>query len=122
VDTRNWRSDGDAPDPRWSLANERTLLAYSRTALGLLLGGLAVAGSHTAANLPVWVAVLGLPLVALGGAVSIAGRRRFSEAERAMKLGEPMRAPTAATLLALGIFVIAAVGLLVAAIELATSR
>jgi len=36
-----WPTDGDEPDPRWTLANERTLLAYERTALGLLVAGLA---------------------------------------------------------------------------------
>ncbi|MFC5677152.1 YidH family protein [Aeromicrobium endophyticum] len=33
---------GDEPDPRFTLANERTLLAWVRTALGFVAGGLAV--------------------------------------------------------------------------------
>lgn len=34
--------DTDATDPRFSLANERTLLAWSRTIIGLLAGGVAL--------------------------------------------------------------------------------
>jgi len=35
-------SQGDEPDPRFSLANERTFLAWIRTALALLAGGVAL--------------------------------------------------------------------------------
>lgn len=34
-----WRREGQEPDYRFSLANERTFLAWIRTALGLLAGG-----------------------------------------------------------------------------------
>ena len=116
-----WTTGGDEPDPRWSLANERTLLAYSRTALGLVVAGLAIAGSRAAADLPVWFAAIGLPVIALGASLSIAGRRRFFQAQQAMRLGEPLPAPAAASLLPLGIALIGSAGLIVAAIELAAS-
>ena len=35
----SWRSSGREPDYRFSLANERTFLAWIRTALSLLAGG-----------------------------------------------------------------------------------
>jgi putative membrane protein len=116
-----WPAEGEEPDPRWSLANERTLLAYSRTALALVVAGLAIAGSHRIADLPVWVAILGLPVIALGGAVAIVGRRRYIEIQRAMRLGEPLRAPTAASLLPFGIGLFAIAGFVIVAIELARS-
>lgn len=34
-----WRQQGEEPDYRFSLANERTFLAWIRTALALLAGG-----------------------------------------------------------------------------------
>ena len=34
-----WRSEGDDPDYRFTLANERTFLAWIRTALAILAGG-----------------------------------------------------------------------------------
>ena len=54
-----WPTEGDEPDPRWTLANERTLLAYERTALGLLVAGLAVAGSRAVADAPPWLSAMG---------------------------------------------------------------
>lgn len=37
-----WQLEGEDPDYRFSLANERTFLAWIRTALGLLAGGLLI--------------------------------------------------------------------------------
>jgi putative membrane protein len=116
-----WPAEGEEPDPRWSLANERTLLAYSRTALGLVVAGLAIAGSHSVADLPIWVAVLGFPAIALGAAVAIGGRHRFLESQRALRLREPLPAPLLAVLLPLGIGLFAIAGFAVVAIELATN-
>jgi putative membrane protein len=65
-----WPAEGDKPDPRWSLANERTVLAYSRTALAFLVAGLALAGSRDFAQTPWWFAALGIPLTVFGGAVA----------------------------------------------------
>ena len=39
---------GTEPDPRFTLANERTLLAWIRTALGLIAGGADAAASSAA--------------------------------------------------------------------------
>jgi putative membrane protein len=74
----------DVPDPRFLLANERTLLAYERTSIGL----------HVAA-----VGALNLlegtwPNVALGVALLLAsaltagvGWQRYRQAERAIRAG-----------------------------------
>lgn len=35
-----WRREGEEPDYRFSLANERTFLAWIRTALAMLAGGI----------------------------------------------------------------------------------
>lgn len=40
TDDQHWRSQGQEPDYRFSLANERTFLAWIRTALALLAGGI----------------------------------------------------------------------------------
>ena len=40
--TPKWRTEGHEPDVRFSLANERTFLAWIRTALALLAGGVAL--------------------------------------------------------------------------------
>ena len=109
-----WPAEGQEPDPRWSLANERTVLAYGRTALAFVVAGLAVAGSRRVADTPWWLAMLGIPLLLVGGGVALAGSRRFLEAQRAMRTGEPLGPPVVAALLPVLIAVIAAVGCVLA--------
>ena len=48
----NWRQEGEEPDYRFTLANERTFLAWLRTALALLAGGVALdqLGGHLQAS------------------------------------------------------------------------
>ncbi len=116
-----WPTDGDEPDPRWTLANERTLLAYERTALGLLVAGLAATGSQVVADAPLWLSVIGLPLIVLGAAVGLEGRRRFLSAQRAMRNGEPLAAPAVAAFLPWGILAVAACAFVAAAIQLVSS-
>ncbi len=111
---------GEEPDPRWALANERTLLAYERTAVGLLIGGLAVAGGLAIAEAPLWLAVMGFPLLLLGAAVGLEGRRRFLTAQRAMRTGEPLGPPAVAGFLPWGIAAVAAVGAVAAVVELSS--
>lgn len=115
-----WPTDGEEPDPRWSLANERTLLAYQRTGLGLLVAGFAVAGSRSIAEAPTWFAVIGLPLIVLGGVVAVEGRYRFLHAQRAMRNGDPLGLPRASRFLPWGIAAVATVGLVAAVVHLLT--
>jgi putative membrane protein len=105
-----WPVEGDEPDPRWSLANERTFLAYNRTALALIVAGLAVTGSRAAADVPRWLAFFGIPFLALGAYVAVAGRHRMVEAQRAMRMGEPMPAPPLGTVLTVGLVAVAVIG------------
>ena len=111
-----WPAEGQEPDPRWSLANERTVLAYSRTALAFVVAGLAVAGSRRIADTPVWLAMLGIPLLAMGSAIAWAGGRRFLAIQRAMRSGEPLGAPTVAALLPVLTAAVAAIGCVIAAV------
>ncbi len=75
----------DAPDAavRDHLANERTLLAWQRTALGVVAIGFlvdrfALEGSGTTFT----ASVLGICMVLLGATVSIVGAYRFVRTER----------------------------------------
>jgi putative membrane protein len=88
------------PDYRFTLANERTFLAYARTALGLDAGGLAAAQflQQSSTYLRLGIAAL---LVALGSAVAVFGYRRWESTQRAMRQGAPL--PPIRLPLALGI-------------------
>ena len=77
------------PDYRFTLANERTFLAYVRTALGLDAAGLAaMAFLHPGAtHLRLMIALV---LVGLGIVVAVLGYRRWAATERAMRRGLPL--------------------------------
>lgn len=122
VEPRRWRSDGEEPDPRWALANERTLLAYERTALGLLVAGLGVVGSRAAVEAPLWLSAMGIPLIVLAAAVGLEGRRRFLRVQRAVRAGEPLPAPVVATFLPWGIAVVALAAAVAGGVQLGASR
>lgn len=77
--------DGDDPDPRLTLANERTFLAWTRTALALVGGGLAVdafTGEVWSATERKIVAVL---LIAAGVVCSAGSFYHWLLVERAMR-------------------------------------
>lgn len=105
-----WPAEGVQPDYRFSLANERTLLAYSRTALAALVAGAALAGTPLLTDGPTWVALLGaLPLLA-AAAIARAARGRFLATERAMRLGTPLPPPVLAVRITQAVVLVALVG------------
>lgn len=116
-----WPTVGEEPDPRWTLANERTFLAYERTALGLLVAGLAVSGSHVLADVPLWLAALGIPLIVLAAAVGVEGHRRFVKTQAAMRTGEPLDPPVMVGFLPWGIAAVATIGIVAAVAQLVAS-
>ena len=82
-------SVGYGIDPRFSFANERTFLAWNRTALALISAGAAAAAFlHT--DLPGAKVVVALPLIVLGAVLAATSYRRWERNERAMRLGEPI--------------------------------
>jgi putative membrane protein len=83
--------EGEAPDPRFTLANERTYLAWNRTALALVGGGLAASQLLHFDSEAVRLFVA-LPPIALGGALAALSYRRWEANEQAMRLGKPLPA------------------------------
>ncbi|MGZ4438465.1 MAG: YidH family protein [Nocardioidaceae bacterium] len=85
-------TDDASPDSRFLLANERTFLAYVRTALALQAAGLAVLQFLTHGHAGVRV-ILGLTLVAAGMTAAVGGWLRFRDNDRRIRAGEPLRTP-----------------------------
>lgn len=100
-------SEDDAarePDYRFTLANERTLLAWIRTALALDAAGLAII--RYAPTLAVTGAreVIGTALVLIGAVIAGTSYRRFVRVDRAIRVGRPLPATALPRLLAVSIF------------------
>ena len=76
--------EGDDPDYRLSLANERTFLAWIRTSLGLLAGGVAVVAVLPSVDHPLLRDAVGLVLLALAVALPPLAYRRWSATEVAL--------------------------------------
>ena len=83
--------EGTEPDDRMSLAAERTYLAYVRTSLALLAGGVAVVGALPDAGYLGLRRVIGLVLVLAGLVVGGTARQRWRAVDAAMRRGEPFR-------------------------------
>jgi putative membrane protein len=102
-----WQSEGDEPDYRFSLANERTFLAWIRTSLSLIAGAVAVVQLVPPFRVAHGRSVLGVALAAVGLAAGIFAYVRWSSGERAMRHGRPL--PSGGVLLVLSV-AIAAIG------------
>jgi putative membrane protein len=96
---------GTEPDPRLSFANERTFLAWIRTALALLAAGVALDSLTVSLDRHLVRAVA--VLLTLGGLVGAGSAWfRWVKAERAMRSRDPLPAPTFAAPLALVVVVV----------------
>lgn len=98
-----WPTDGERPDYRFSLANERTLLAYTRTSLAAVVAGTALIGAPLVTDGPAWMALVGVAPILLGAVVAGAARRRYLASEQAMRTGAPLPPPLLAVRLASGV-------------------
>jgi putative membrane protein len=79
------------PDARFTMANERTFLAWNRTALALVVAGLGIA--HLLPPFPgvPWGRqVLGVPLIVLGAAVSVTSYWEWRRNQAALRRGAPL--------------------------------
>lgn len=103
---RSVYTHGTEPDPRFSLANERTYLAWIRTALALIAGGIAL----EAIGLPLHQGLREATSVLLllgGAALPIVAWRHWKDNERAMRLSRPLPSSLATPLLTALIMVVA---------------
>ena len=86
----DWRDEGTDPDYRFSLANERTFLAWIRTSLALIAAAVAVVQLVPPFGLPGSRTVLGATLAAAGMACAAASYARWSTNEQAMRAGSSL--------------------------------
>jgi putative membrane protein len=89
-DPAELRSVGTTPDYRFSLANERTFLAWLRTGLALVAGGLAVVQFLPPMPVRHLREAIAVALLLLGGAVAIRAVDHWARTERAIRLGREL--------------------------------
>jgi putative membrane protein len=99
---------GKEPDERFTLANERTFLAWIRTALALIGGGLA-AGQLLEFETEAARLAVALPPIVLGAVLALTSYRRWLATQRALRLGRPLPDGGLALMLAVGVGAVAVV-------------
>ncbi|MEO9326367.1 YidH family protein [Gordonia aurantiaca] len=82
-----------AVDARFTLAAERTLLAWIRTALGFMAAGMAIVYLAPDLEHPVLEVILGLVLVGLGCSFALVGAWRWRRTMRVLLSGGRMPGP-----------------------------
>jgi len=112
---------GTEPDPRFTFANERTFLAWSRTALALVVAGLGIVQLLPPfPGVPAGRHLLGVPPIALGAVLAVAAYTEWVRNQLALRRGNPLPLSVLPWILAAtitGIAIIAAVVRLVSALR-----
>ena len=79
------------PDVRFTLANERTFLAWNRTALALVVAGLGIVQLLPPfPGVPWGRHALGVPLIVLGAGVSVTSYWEWRRNQAALRRGAPL--------------------------------
>jgi inner membrane protein YidH len=101
---REVREVGTTPDYRFSLANERTFLAWIRTALAMIGGGLAVAQFVPPLAVPHVREIMAVGLILIGAVCAVRAVDHWVRSELAMRRREPLPASRFPAILALLVF------------------
>jgi putative membrane protein len=106
----------EEPDVRFTYANERTFLAWNRTALALIATGVAATQLLPKLQVEWGRRLLGLPLIALGAVVAAESLRQWRANQRAMRRGDPLPRSWMPLVLTIGIVAIGAIAVAIAAL------
>lgn len=109
--------DDDDPDVRFSFANERTFLAWNRTALAMMTAGLAITQLLPPFDVPGGRRIIGVPLITLGTLIAVASFFQWQGNERAMRAGRPLPRSVMPALVAAVVAVTAAIALVLAVVD-----
>jgi putative membrane protein len=113
------QDQGQDPDQRFTLANERTFLAWIRTALGLIAAGVAAVALVPELGFPSGSYLVGMALVVMGTMLAPAAVLRWRSVQRAMRAGRDMPPTVIPLLLGVGLSLLS---LLVAVLLVVGSR
>ena len=104
-------------DVRFSYANERTFLAWNRTALALIATGVAATQLLPQFDVTFGRRLLGIPLIALGALIALTSYSHWQANERAMRQRKPLVPSRIPIILSIGIGVIAVIAVVLSLFE-----
>jgi putative membrane protein len=111
----------DQPDPepdiQLSFANERTFLAWERTALGLITAGLAITQLLPSFDFPGGRRLIGLPLIGLGTVVGAVSYWEWHRNQEAIRDGGPLPRSKLPLIVAVVVSIVALFGFVLVIIE-----
>ena len=81
----DWRQEGEEPDYRFTLANERTFLAWIRTSLAILAGGVLLEQFAAKQDSKIEITIISISVCILSLILSIVAYRRWRANEIAMR-------------------------------------
>jgi len=120
-DPREIQESGTTPDYRFSLANERTFLAWMRTGLALIAGGLAIAQFLSPLSARFLTEAMAIVPIAFGGFCALRAVDHWIRCEIAIRHNRPLPASRFPALLALVVTVSAVLALIYVIVD-ATNR
>jgi putative membrane protein len=107
---------GAEPDPRFSMANERTALAWVRTALAVVAAGIGLTAVTRLASLPRALDLLAAAMCTVGAVLSVSAVLGWRRRELALRLDRPLPAPVALPWLAVALVLLSGVLAVVVAV------
>ncbi|MET9338316.1 MULTISPECIES: YidH family protein [unclassified Nonomuraea] len=103
--------NGTEPDPRFTLANERTFLTWLSTSLALCAGGVAMAAVSDDVFVPWARTALSVLLVLLAALAAGMAYPRWRNIQRALRNQSPLPPPALAAVFGYGVAAVAVVAL-----------
>jgi len=113
VSEPKWWEQGADPDYRFSLANERTFLAWIRTALAFIAAAVALEQLVPSFSVHGVRTALSILLAVFGLVAGVGAYRHWARSERAMRLGAPLPHSPLLLVLSVGLVVVAVVVMVV---------
>mgnify|MGYP002356886234 CR=1 FL=1 len=102
-----WQMEGREPDYRFSLANERTFLAWIRTALAVLAGGVLLEQLSSHLSNPFSARVVATGVIVVAAVIAGFAYVRWKSMERAMRQDAPLPSSAAMSVISVGLMGIA---------------
>lgn len=105
------------PDVRFTYANERTFLAWNRTALAIIATGVVVVGILPKFDVEFGRRILGIPMILLGAFLSWRSLGEWRDNEEAMRHERPLPRSNLPRILTIGVVVVALIAAVLAAFQ-----